>query len=124
MFKYCRYHQNHGHTTDECKHLKDEIEGLISRGYLRWYVRNWGDYHPRNNKNNGRQGHAPQGHARGAQALEDEDMPLPIKGEDIVTIAGGLHPAGTSQNTLKRYINELKTNEWTPYVLEPRSSKA
>ena len=36
--KYCRYHQDRGHTTDECRQLKDEIEGLISRGYLRQYV--------------------------------------------------------------------------------------
>ena len=40
MSKFCRYHRDHGHTTDKCGHLKDEIEGLISRGYLRQYVKN------------------------------------------------------------------------------------
>ena len=38
--KYCRFHRDTGHTTDECRQLKDEIEGLISRGYFRQYVKN------------------------------------------------------------------------------------
>lgn len=29
--KYCLYHQDRGHTTDEFRQLKDEIEGLNSR---------------------------------------------------------------------------------------------
>ena len=38
--KYCRFHRDIGHTTDECRQLKDEIEGLISRGYFQQYVKN------------------------------------------------------------------------------------
>ncbi|KAL0408268.1 UNVERIFIED_CONTAM: hypothetical protein Sradi_1761200 [Sesamum radiatum] len=36
--KYCRFHRDRGHTTEECHHLKNEIEKLIQRGYLRQYV--------------------------------------------------------------------------------------
>ena len=50
-------------------------------------------------------------------------MPPPIEGADIVTIAGGPHPAGTSRNSQKRYVNELKTSDGTPYVPEPRAPK-
>ena len=32
--KYCRYHKDVGHATEECITLKDEIEKLIRRGYL------------------------------------------------------------------------------------------
>ena len=32
--KYCRFHKDIGHTTEECITLKDEIEQLIRRGYL------------------------------------------------------------------------------------------
>ncbi|KAL5550470.1 hypothetical protein UlMin_000646 [Ulmus minor] len=37
--KYCRYHRDIGHITEECRVLKDEIERLIQRGQLRNYVR-------------------------------------------------------------------------------------
>ncbi|KAL5552509.1 hypothetical protein UlMin_039910 [Ulmus minor] len=37
--KYCRFHRDMGHTTEECRVLKDEVERLIQRGQLREYVR-------------------------------------------------------------------------------------
>ncbi|GAV71952.1 LOW QUALITY PROTEIN: hypothetical protein CFOL_v3_15441, partial [Cephalotus follicularis] len=36
--KYCRYHRDHGHDTEECRQLKNHIEDLIQMGYLRKYV--------------------------------------------------------------------------------------
>ncbi|GAV76496.1 hypothetical protein CFOL_v3_19969, partial [Cephalotus follicularis] len=36
--KYCRYHHDHGHDTEECKQLKNQIEDLIRKGHLRKYV--------------------------------------------------------------------------------------
>ena len=38
--KYCRYHRDIGHTTEECIILKDGIKKLIREGHLRDYVRN------------------------------------------------------------------------------------
>jgi len=35
MTKYCRYHQNHDHTTGECKALQDKIEELVCAGHFR-----------------------------------------------------------------------------------------
>ena len=32
--KYCRFHRDHGHRTDECRHLKDQVETLIRQGKL------------------------------------------------------------------------------------------
>ena len=38
-FKYYRYHRDVGHTTNECRVLKDEVEKLIQHGKLRNYVK-------------------------------------------------------------------------------------
>ncbi|KAL0439884.1 UNVERIFIED_CONTAM: hypothetical protein Slati_2471400 [Sesamum latifolium] len=35
--KFCRFHNDYGHTTEECRHLKNEIEKLIQNGYLQEY---------------------------------------------------------------------------------------
>ena len=37
---YCRHHQDYGHTTEECSHLKEEIERLISIGHLKRFIAN------------------------------------------------------------------------------------
>jgi len=39
MTKYCRYHRNHGHTTEECKALQDKIEELVRPGHFHRFIR-------------------------------------------------------------------------------------
>ena len=36
--KYCEFHRDHAHQTDDCIQLRKEIEYLIRRGYLRRYI--------------------------------------------------------------------------------------
>ena len=36
--KYCRFHRDHGHDTDECFDLKQQIENLIRQGKLRSFL--------------------------------------------------------------------------------------
>ncbi|GFZ21446.1 hypothetical protein Acr_29g0006080 [Actinidia rufa] len=38
--KYCEFHQDHGHNTEDCFQLKEQIAELIKKGYLRKYVAN------------------------------------------------------------------------------------
>ena len=36
--KYCRFHRDHGHDTNECYDLKQQIENLIKQGKLRNFL--------------------------------------------------------------------------------------
>ena len=37
--KYCHFHKDHGHYTDECHDLKEQIEELIQRGKLQKFIK-------------------------------------------------------------------------------------
>ncbi|GFY86953.1 hypothetical protein Acr_05g0005920 [Actinidia rufa] len=36
--KYCEFYRDHGHNTEDCFQLKEQIADLIKRGYLRKYI--------------------------------------------------------------------------------------
>lgn len=36
--KHCWYHQNMGHTTEDCITLKDKLESFVQAGHLREFV--------------------------------------------------------------------------------------
>ena len=70
--KYCRYHRDVDHTTEECIALKDEIEKLILEGYLQNYIRNGG-----------------------AKPRDDQHEAGPPR--EIITIFGGPHFTGETR---------------------------
>ncbi|XP_023889751.1 uncharacterized protein LOC112001802 [Quercus suber] len=41
--KYCRFHKDHGHYTEDCRDLKEQIEELIRKGKLQKFVKK-GEY--------------------------------------------------------------------------------
>uniref|UniRef100_A0A2N9F122 Integrase catalytic domain-containing protein n=1 Tax=Fagus sylvatica TaxID=28930 RepID=A0A2N9F122_FAGSY len=92
---YCRFHRDHGHTTEDCFALKQQIEALIRQGKLGKFVRQdkpevrHESRLPRQDENKDRQ----------------EDRPRDIIGE-IRTIVGGLASGGASRSSRKAYARQ------------------
>ena len=111
--KFCRFHNDVGHNTDDCRHLKDEIETLIRVGPLAQYARN---RVPTSRP-------APEAPIRQPGSRIDQDIPPPVIGGEISTISGGPHVAGMSRGAQKRYVNELKVHNGVEFAPEQRLPK-
>ncbi|XP_031258006.1 uncharacterized protein LOC116116045 [Pistacia vera] len=86
--KYCRYHRDKGHHTDDCQAVKQAIEKLIKKAYFKEYV---DDSAPSQEKN------------RGEQSKKRRDQ----KGLcSLNLIFGGPHFAGNSRDARERYAHE------------------
>ncbi|KAM6569115.1 hypothetical protein CsatB_017100 [Cannabis sativa] len=87
MSKFCRFHGDYGHDTNECNNLKWEIEFLRRKNnpHVQKYVK------------------ADQ-NQRAAQADNDQDLllPLPVDGH-LQVIIGGPHIVGDSGKAQERY---------------------
>ncbi|GFS36147.1 hypothetical protein Acr_00g0044360 [Actinidia rufa] len=79
--KYCEFHRDHGHNTENCFQLKEQIADLIKRGYLRKYVAT-----------------RPPPHSPEKRYGDNR----PTAG-DIQTIHGGFGPGGCSTSSRKRH---------------------
>ncbi|GAV89473.1 hypothetical protein CFOL_v3_32887, partial [Cephalotus follicularis] len=93
--KYCRYHRDHGHDTEECRQLKNQIEDLIRNGHLRKYVDR----------------DAPQGrreHSREEAPQQQEEQQQQLRGV-IHTIFGGVTSGGDHNNARKAYGRQSPT---------------
>ncbi|KAK3029812.1 hypothetical protein RJ639_038254 [Escallonia herrerae] len=86
---WCRYHNDHSHTTDNCESLKRAIEALIKRGQLRSYV----------NRRDEMMEATPL--ARQEEAQENTGV--------INTISGGITAGGSSGQGRKAYTREVLT---------------
>ncbi|GAV56861.1 hypothetical protein CFOL_v3_00402 [Cephalotus follicularis] len=82
--KYCRYHRDHGHDTEECRQLKNQIEDLIRKGHLRRYV----DRDAPQGRREQRREEAPR------QQEEQQQQPRGV----IHTISGGVASGGDHKN--------------------------
>uniref|UniRef100_A0A2N9IZX2 RNA-directed DNA polymerase n=1 Tax=Fagus sylvatica TaxID=28930 RepID=A0A2N9IZX2_FAGSY len=90
--KYCRFHRDHGHNTEDCYDLKRQIEELIKQGKLQRFV-----------ERDQREGRPPQARP---QRPPVEDRPRPPMGE-IHMINGGMAAGGTSRSSRKAYARQI-----------------
>ena len=107
--KYCRFHQDHGHYTDECRHLKDQVETLIRQGKLQKYVKKMDPYR--------------------YQWKEDQDRTQEIKDTnpptgEIKTISGGITAGGTLKSLKKAQGREINSvHSWLLPMKMPRNDE-
>ena len=92
--KYCEFHRDHGHRTDDCIQLRKEIEYLIRSGHLRRFV-----------------------------ALESRDQapppsprqPAPTQHQqplgEIQVISGGFAGGGGSISAWKAHLRSIRSGE-------------
>ena len=92
---YCPFHRDHGHTTEDCYILKEQIEALIRQRKLRKFVR-------RDNQE-ARLETRPPRQEENKNRLKDR--PQDVIGE-IRTIVGGLASDGASHSSRKAYARQ------------------
>ncbi|KAM6577561.1 hypothetical protein CsatB_029398 [Cannabis sativa] len=115
--KRCEYHNDIGHSTNECKNLKDEIENLIRLGHLYEWIKN---KLPHLNPGQATVG-MPQGTPGGTTGVLAPAAPTgdaqhipglpPRPNGRVAMISGGPHIGGTTRKELKRYAGAAKHNE-------------
>ena len=92
--KYCEFHKDYGHQTDDCIRLKKEIEYLIQRGHLSRYV-----------ASEGRERVQPQ----------PPRQPTPVQHQpplgEIHVISGGFAEGGESSSARKAHLRSIRSGE-------------
>ncbi|XP_022897808.1 uncharacterized protein LOC111411516 [Olea europaea var. sylvestris] len=78
--KYCEFHRDHGHTTEDCHALQREIEALIKRGFLKNYIASGGD------TSSGQKQYARQ-HAHTPRESSDEIKDITFGARDLEGIS-------------------------------------
>ena len=92
--KYCEFHRDHGHQTDDCIQLRKEIEYLIRRGHLRHFVASEV------------RDQAPPPSPR-QPALTQHQQPL----GEIHVISGGFAGGRKSSSAWKAYLRSIRSGE-------------
>ncbi|KAL0282337.1 UNVERIFIED_CONTAM: hypothetical protein Sangu_2956500 [Sesamum angustifolium] len=92
--KYCRFHRDRGHTTEECHHLMNEIEKLIQRGYLKEYINQGPSRQPQDSIS--------------AQTRNTDNLPT----AGVIAVISGGPTGGDSANARKALARATMENHW------------
>ena len=101
--KYCEFHRDYGHRTDDCIQLKREIEYLIRRGYLQHFISP--ENQPQNQAQN--QALAQQPPPPPRQMTTQHHQPL----GEIHVISGGFAGGGESSSARKAHLSSIRSAE-------------
>ncbi|XP_030970585.1 uncharacterized protein LOC115990960 [Quercus lobata] len=93
--KYCRFHKDHGHNTEDCRDLNEQIGELIRKGKLQKYVKN-------EEYNKFRDGNKSQ-HESSSRSDDCPSQPLQDVIGEIKTITGEPFSRGSFKSLKKAY---------------------
>ena len=97
--RYCEFHRDYGHRTDDCIQLRNEIEYLIRRGYLRRFIASEGQAQS--------QAQAQHPPPPPQQVTTQHQQPL----GEIHVISGGFVGGGESSSARKAYLRNIRSGE-------------
>ncbi|GKV48237.1 hypothetical protein SLEP1_g55063 [Rubroshorea leprosula] len=103
--RYCDFHQDHGHTTEQCNSLRSELESLAQKGMLNEYVQRAEQPRFVREQRPQRQGarNPPNRQGVGYRQAPPPFLPPP---RIIHMIMGGLEAGGLSSKQRKLYVRE------------------
>ena len=101
--RYCEFHRDYRHRTDDCIQLRKEIEYLIRRGYLRHFIAL--ENQPQNQARN--QAQAQQAPPPPRQTITQHQQPL----GEIHVISGGFAGGGESSSARKAHLRSIRSGE-------------
>ena len=99
--KYCEFHRDYGHRTDNCIQLRREIEYLIQRRYLRRFI-SPGNQAQSQTQN---QNQAPTQPPPPRQTTTQHQQPL----GEIHVISGGFAGGGESSSARKAHLRSIRS---------------
>ena len=98
--RFCHFHNQPGHDTNECRHLMNLIEELLKQNKLQQYVKR-----NKNDPSSSTQGQILLAH----QYCSNERTAAQGSGRLIINaITGGPHPAGGSWDEMERYAHAIR----------------
>ncbi|XP_073049403.1 uncharacterized protein [Primulina eburnea] len=113
--KYCRFHKDKGHSTEDCFSLRAEIEKLIKRGYLNDYVdRRRGQQRDNRHRDDDR----PRGQRREQGEMNEKakhrDENLPTGG--IISVITGGPVCGDSNHVRKNPARAARADHTSSHL--------
>ena len=105
--KYCEFHRDYGHRTDNCIQLKKEIEYLIQRGYLRRFISPGNQAQNQAQNKAQSQNQAPTQPPSPRQTTTQHQQPL----GEIHVISGGFAGGGESSSARKAHLRSIRSVE-------------
>ena len=113
--KYCRFHKDHGHYTEDCRDLNEQIEELIRKGKLQRFVKK-GEPNKSRDDNKDKCEASPR-----EEDLTSQRLPSVI--EEIKTIVGGPSTGGSFKSLKQSYQRQVNKIHKIPHLKQRRMDK-